>query len=400
VPVSGLVQPLAEVIAQHIEATSEGCISFATFMDLALYHPEQGYYAAGSQQLGPQGDFITASHLGSDFGELLADQLAEMWSGLGCPDPFDVVEMGAGQGQLTHQVLGRLAAVHSDCFKALSYTLIETSPALQAAQKSALSVWQARGVSISWQALADIPPDCWTGCLFSNELVDALPVHRVTLTEAGLQEQYVTLKSGDRSFEPVLGPLSTLALADYFDKVEIALASPHYPLGYTTEVNLAALNWMAAIAERLKRGYVLTIDYGYTAQQYYNPQRIGGTLQCYNRHRHHSDPFYDVGNQDITAHVDFTTLINQGSSHGLTYLGQVPQALFLMALGLGDRLAALRTITATDGSTLQAAIQHRNYLQSLINPIGLGQFQVLLQGKGLSNAQLSLPLQGFTMPER
>lgn len=392
-------QALTGIIAQQIEDSPQRRIPFAAFMDLALYHPQHGYYGAGNQQLGPTGDFITASHLGSDFGELLADQLAEMWVRLGHPHPFDWVEMGAGQGQLAHHVLGRLETTHPNCFKAVSCTLIETSPALQAAQKRQLRSWQDQGVPIAWKALADLPPNTWTGCLFSNELVDAFPVHRVTLTDTGLQEQYVGLTpGGDRSFETVLGPLSTSALADYFKWVGIDLAPPRYPLGYTTEVNVAALTWSAAIAERLQRGYVLTIDYGYDAQRYYTPQRTQGTLQCYNRHRHHSDPFYDVGSQDITAHVDFTALINQGKAHGLECLGQRPQALFLMALGLGDRLEALRSIQATDGKTLQAAIQHRNHLQSLINPIGLGQFQVLLQGKGLSPQALSCPLKGFSNP--
>lgn len=369
-------------------------------MELALYHPEHGYYASGHQQLGPSGDFITASHLGNDFGALLAEQLVDMWARLGHPQPFDIIEMGAGQGQLADHLIGQITAAHPDCRRALQYTLIETSPALQQAQQRQLSPWQARGIPIRWQALDEIPPDRWTGCLFSNELVDAFPVHRVTLTDQGLQEQYVGLKSDrDHTFGTVLGPLSTPALADYFDLVGITLAPPNYPIGYTTEVNLAALAWSTAIAARLKRGYVLTIDYGHTAQRYYNPQRTAGTLQCYNRHRHHSDPFHDVGRQDITAHVDFTALINQGIRHGLKPLGQCPQGLFLMALGLGDRLDALRSITAVDGPTLQAAIQRRNDLQSLINPIGLGQFQVLVQGKSLSPEERSRPLKGFCTPE-
>lgn len=399
-PASVSTSLLPGIIAQHIQASPEHRITFAAFMGLALYHPEHGYYASSHQQLGPSGDFITASHLGNDFGALLAEQLVEMWARLGHPHPFDIIEMGAGQGQLANHLIGQIAAAHPDCLRALQYTLIETSPALQQAQQRQLRPWQIQGIPIQWQALDAIPPDHWTGCLLSNELVDAFPVHRVTLKDQGLQEQYVGLQPGsDRSFGTVLGPLSTPALVDYFDLVAIRLAPPNYPIGYTTEVNLAALSWSEAIAERLQRGYVLTIDYGHTAQRYYHPQRTAGTLQCYNRHRHHSDPFQDVGRQDITAHVDFTALIHQGERHGLKQLGQCPQGLFLMALGLGDRLDALRSITAVDGPTLQAAIQHRNHLQSLINPIGLGQFQVLLQGKSLSLAERSRPLKGFSTPE-
>ena len=399
--VSATAPSLTEIITQQIQDAPERRISFATFMDLALYHPSQGYYAAGDQQLGPSGDFITASHVSRDFGELLAEQLVEMWGRLDYPHPFDLVEMGAGQGLLAGHILEHIATAHPACLQALQYTLIETSPALQRVQKQRLAPWQTQGVAIYWQTLAETPTDCWTGCFFSNELVDAFPVHRVTLTASGLQEQYVSLAfEGDRTFTNVLGPLSKPALADYFVRVGIDLTPPRYPLGYTTEVNLAALDWSATIAARLKRGYVLTIDYGHSARRYYSPQRTEGTLQCYNRHRHHSDPFFDVGHQDITAHVDFTALINQGERHGLQYLGQCPQGLFLMALGLGNRLDQLRTITATDGTTIQTAIQRRNALQSLINPIGLGQFQVLLQSKGLSPEKYQAPLTGLSTPER
>ncbi|MGC8714963.1 MAG: SAM-dependent methyltransferase, partial [Leptodesmis sp.] len=163
---------------------------------------------------------------------------------------------------------------------------------------------------------------------------------------------------------------------------------------YQTEVNLAALEWMAAVASRLQRGYVLTIDYGYSSDRYYNPVRSQGTLQCYYQHRHHSDPYRYVGQQDITAHVDFTALQKQGERWGLDTLGFTKQGLFLMALGLGDRIAALSQSTATDAKTIQDILFRRDALQRLVDPTGLGNFGVLIQSKGVPTDQLLQGLAG------
>jgi len=237
-----------------------------------------------------------------------------------------------------------------------------------------------------------------TGCFFSNELVDALPVHRVTLTAAGLQEQYVTLTGDEQQpFTPTLGPASTPQLTNYFRWLNIPLTQPPWPEGYTTEVNLAALDWLTQVAERLHRGYVLTLDYGYTADRYYSPTRSQGTLQCYYRHAHHNDPLINIGQQDITAHVDFTALERQGDRCGLSTLGHVPQALFLMALGLGDRLNQLSQLQNTDSQTVRYALQRREALHQLMNPMELGKFNVLIQGKGLTDPN-QRPPKGLTVP--
>jgi SAM-dependent MidA family methyltransferase len=397
---------LAEII-DRIQTTSLQRISFAEFMDLALYHPDYGYYAANAAILGPQGDFVTSVHLGQDFGELLAEQLAEFWQFLQRPQPFHVVEMGAGQGRMAADVLSYLRREHADCFAAMTYTLVEASAALQAEQRRCLMPWQDH---IQWQSLEAIAPDSITGCVFSNELVDAFPVHLVELRQGQLWEVFVCVdgargqEARDKGmealprFQEVLGEPSTPRLLEYFDLVGIDLLSGHYPDGYRTEVNLAALDWVAAIATRLHQGYLLTIDYGYPAHRYYSPARHQGTLQCYCRHRHHNDPYWAVGQQDITAHVDFTALERQGEQVGLQTVGFTQQAMFLMALGLGDRLAALSREPVTATHSVQTLLQRRETLRGLIDPMGVGNFGVLVQSKGLpSPAQGKLP-KGLDLP--
>ena len=391
------VPELCAIIRDRIISAPDSRLPFADFMDLALYHPQFGYYAAQTSQLGQAGDFVTSAHLSGDFAELLADQFVDMWQRLGQPRPWQLVEVGPGQGLMADSILRHLHTHHPDCLSVLHYTLVETSPALRAAQQQRLEHWQAH-LSLQWSTLIDLPTESITGCIFSNELVDALPVHRVTLTASGLQEQYVTLTTEpQRPFKTVLAAPSTPELITYFDDVGIQLTCPPYATGFTTEVNLAARRWLQQVAAKLQRGYLLTIDYGYEADRYYSPSRSQGTLQCYTRHAHHDDPLVNIGQQDITAHVDFTTLQIQGKQSGLVTLGQVPQALFLMALGLGDRLNALTQLQATDRDTLNRALHRRDALHQLINPLGLGQFNVLVQSKGLTT-DLQKQIQGLTQP--
>lgn len=388
---------LCEIIRDRIVRSPQQRMSFATFMELALYQPDYGYYASRTTQLGMGGDFVTSAHMGTDFAELLAEQFVEMWQALGQPQPFHLIEMGAGQGLLADAVLTFVQQRYPDFLASLQYVLIDASPALKQVQQVRLERWHSQSL-VTWKQLDDIPADSMTGCFFSNELVDALPVHRVTLTEQGLQEHYVVAaERSERPFAIALGDLSTPELAHYFDALGIQLTCPPYPSGYTTEVNLAAQRWLAQVAAKLHRGYVLTIDYGYDADRYYSPTRSQGTLQCYYQHAHHDEPLINIGQQDLTAHVNFTALVQQGEHCGLETLGQTQQGLFLMALGLGDRLNALAQLQGTDSPTIRYALQQRETLHQLINPLGLGQFVVLLQGKGLTQAT-QRSLQGLTVP--
>lgn len=383
---------LLHILQETIHQAPTQRITFADFMDLVLYHPQAGYYTAKDVAIGPQGDFITSPHLSHDFGELLAVQLAEMWQHLGRPARFTLVEMGAGQGLVAADLLAYLERHYPACFETLDYQIVERSEALRRTQQRRLERWLGQ---VTWATLDDLPDDSITGCLFSNELVDALPVHLVELSDAGLQEVYVAM-GDDGTLQEALGFPSTPRLASYFLGVGVALARPQYQLGYRTEAHLAALDWMTLAAQKLRRGYMVTIDYGYSAERYYGRVRSQGTLQCYYQHAHHNDPYQHLGHQDITAHVNFTALERQGEACGLNTIGSTQQAMFLMALGLGDRLTALAQIQANDAATVNMAIQRRDRLHQLINPMGLGNFIVLVQAKGAD--LFPKPLKGLTIP--
>ncbi len=387
---------LVTAIRQKIRRHPQGRISFAEYMDAALYDPAEGYYSRGAK-LGAMGDFVTSSHLSSDFGELLAQQFVQIWEILGSPPKFDLVEMGAGQGILAVDILRFIKQKYPDFFDSITYIIVETSAALRQQQQ------QIQGANIRWLSWDELPDESLCGCCFSNELVDAFPVHRLQWQDGQWQECYVTWDEGNgeetagftAGFKEELGPLSTPALAAYFEQVGVA--DQEWPDGYTTEVNLAALSWLEMLARKLKRGYVITIDYGYEAHRYYHPQRSRGTLQCYRQHRYHDDPYCFVGEQDITAHVDFTALQRQGDRLGLDPEGFTPQALFLMALGLGDRLAALgRGSQPARGADILRVMQRREVLHGLLDPQGLGGFGVLVQSKGLAGDRP--PLKGLTTP--
>ncbi|ABW28769.1 class I SAM-dependent methyltransferase [Acaryochloris marina] len=395
---------LFQRIANRIHETPHQRITFAEFMELALYDPEQGYYATNQVQIGVAGDFFTSPHLCPDFGELLAEQFLDMWRVMGQPEPFTLVEMGAGQGLVAADVLKYLAtrkqsAEASDDYAAfwtaLRYLIVEKAEGLIAAQQRLLQPFQFSPDKVQWMGFEQLPKTGIVGCFFSNELVDALPVHQFVVQDGALQEVFVTVDAESRSFTEVISNPSTGRLAEYLVEQGIDIGAG-YEDGYRSEINLAALDWLETVSQKLDRGYVLTIDYGYLAPQYYSPQRLQGTLQCFRRHGAHQDPYAYLGHQDITAHVNFTTLKKQGLALGLTSMGYTQQGLFLMALGLGDRLVANNN--TSDISQLNEVIRRRETLQSLINPLGLGGFQVLIQGKGLNEKEQSQVLKGLQMP--
>ncbi|MEH2418820.1 class I SAM-dependent methyltransferase [Nostoc sp.] len=404
---------LCTAIAHQITTTPQQRITFAQFMDMVLYHPEHGYYSSDAVKIGFQGgDFFTSPNLCADFGELLAEQFLQMWEILGKPVPFSLVEMGAGQGLLALHILKYHQLRYPDFFRALEYIIVEKSPTLRQEQQQRL-----QDLPVRWCNLEDIPPNAIAGCFFSNELVDAFPVHQFILETGELREIYVTIQPpsqetkgesfspprigeglGERSnfaFVEVTGEPSTPQLAEYLNLLGINFAQSAYPDGYRSEINLAALDWLSIVADRLQRGYVLTIDYGYPASRYYNPRRSQGTLQCYYHHRFHDNPYINIGRQDITAHVDFTALERWGEKYNLRNVGFIQQGLFLMALGLGERIAALRD----QQQSLSQVLKRREALHQLIDPTGLGGFGVLVQSKGLDKREISQPLKGLTLPE-
>ncbi len=396
-------------ITNCIAKNSQNQITFAEYMDLVLYHPQYGYYSQEAANLGKKGDFFTSVHLGSDFGEMLAVQFLQMWEILGKPKPFSLIELGAGQGYLAADILNYLQQNQPDFLAALEYSIVEKSPGLRQNQQQRLQEFAVR-----WFQLENLPSNGITGCFFSNELFDALPVHQFTVIEGELKEIYVTTADPENNnqSENIKQPLNQFnnlllnnllkeitdipsipQIKEYFQMLGVDITT--YPDEYRSEVNLKALDLLSAIADKLQRGYLLTIDYGYPANRYYNPRRSQGTLQCYWQHQRHNNPYINIGKQDITAHIDFTALEIWGDRCGLSKVGFTQQGLFLMALGLGKRIAEL-SYTQTSVPKL---IKRRDSLQQLLDPLGLGGFGILIQSKGLLETEQNQLLQGFYEPQ-
>ncbi|MDJ0532863.1 MAG: class I SAM-dependent methyltransferase [Xenococcaceae cyanobacterium MO_207.B15] len=373
-------QALYKIVLKFITESPHSRITFAEYMDLVLYHPEYGYYSSPVVDIGKKGDFFTSVALGKDFGELLAIQLQEMWQKLGYPKLFTVVEMGAGNGNLAKDILSYWSSNNPEIIAHLQYIIVEKSLSLKQIQQAALQEFNGR-IDIKWQSWEYLLDDSLVGCCFSNELIDAFAVHQVMIDSDKLQEIYLTVEND--SIKEIQDDLSTEDIYKYFDLVAIDWTNREYPKNYRTEVNLAALDWLNTVSKKLQQGYILTIDYGYPAVKYYHPQRSQGTLQCYYQHRRHNNPYVNLGQQDITAHIDFTALENQGKLVDLETLGLTKQGMFLMALGIGDRLTEL----SSGKYNVMEILQRRDALHQLINPMGLGDFGVLIQGKNLTKDQ-------------
>lgn len=379
---------LVRVIHDRINNSSQQRITFADYMESVLYHPQYGYYASTAERISESGDFLTSPHLADDFGEMLTIQLYQIWQILGEPQLFRIVEMGAGRGVLAAQILEYSSRSYPEFFRSIDYIIIEAAPAMIIAQQSGL-----KDLPVRWCEWTEIPDRSIVGCFLSNELIDAFGVHQVVVVEDKLQEVYVTIGDKDRVFNETIDELSTDRLETYWQLNQINLLSGKYPDGYRTEVNLAALRWLEQVFKKLQRGYIISIDYGYTAERYYNPMRAQGTLQCYYQHAYHNDPYINIGNQDLTAHVDFTALQNQGELLGLQTVGFIQQGMFLMALGLGERITAI----SSSGGDIQSLLHRRQNLHQLIDPMGLGKFGVLIQSRGLTPKEQDVLLVGLSI---
>jgi SAM-dependent MidA family methyltransferase len=365
-----LVAAIVSEIAQF------GPIPFVRFMDLALYHPQFGYYMRppdeGTERIGWSGDFYTSSDVHSILGQALAKQARQIDILLGHPTPFTVVEMGAGKGLLARDFLQAILVGQDSLSERLRYVLIERSPAMQDLQRKNLAPWLNKPGLVTWvENLDSLAPQSVTGLFFSNELVDAFPVHRIQIGGGQAQELFVDYHDG--KFVEVLKPLSTPQLAAYLRRLKLTL-----PEGYRTEINLVALEWMSQVAEALHRGIVLTIDYGHTAQDLYGPDRPSGTFLCYYHQMASDNPFERIGLQDMTAHVDFSSLATAGQDAGLSVTGFTNQMSFLMGLGIEDLIAQLEP----ESPEFRAAIH-------LLKPDGMGRtFKILVQHKGFDRPAL------------
>ena len=345
-----LREHMAKEIRQH-----GGWISFARYMELALHAPGLGYYASGAQKFGARGDFVTAPELGSLFGRTLARQLKEF-------SASPILELGAGSGALAETLLQELSC---------EYFILETSAALRERQRERL------GGRVSF---IDRLPERWRGIVLANEVADAMPVHVVGWTEHGIVERGVSL-TGDRfswSERPVTGELAKEA------------TSIRVPAPYVSEIGLAAPAWLRTLCERLDQGLILVIDYGFPRHEYYHPQRSSGTLMCHYRHQAHADPFLRPGEEDITAHVDFSALAAAARETGVPVLGYATQAQFLVNCGITDVLAEANAENALHYAPIAAQAQ------KLLSPAEMGElFKVLAVGRGIDR-----PLLGFSRGDR
>ncbi|MBF0506043.1 MAG: SAM-dependent methyltransferase [Nitrospirae bacterium] len=380
---------LKQKIIDKIRA--EGPISFETFMSMALYDPESGYYTRESTEIGRAGDFYTSPHLHRIFGIMIGRQIEEMWGIIGKPDRFSIVEMGAGMGYLAKDMLDYIST--KELFGHIDYTIIELNPVIRDRQKSLLKDYAGK---MSW---VSGPGDIGTitGCFLSNELLDALPVHLVTMGDM-LTEIFVSIgdKQGDdqdNQFIEVQVPCDN-NIKSYLKEFSIDL-----PAGYKTEINLKIRNWLEDISGKLEKGFVLTIDYGYSSAEYYSEERSTGTLLCYHKHQLNEDPYQHIGEQDITAHVNFSAVKKWGEALGLRTDGYCPQGTYLVALGIDEAITQLFGDSPDPFPTPKSVPLFGDPFQmaqikGLIFPQGMGaSHQVMVQSKGIDAARL----RGFTL---
>jgi len=367
---------LRRFIFSQIE--KRGAVPFSQFMEWCLYHPDEGYYRSEEMEIGRDGDFYTSPCVHPLFGGLIAKQLSQMSERLGGAF-FDVAEQGGGKGFLCKDIFHWAKQKAPAFYERLRYHLIEASPHLLKEQKEKLGEHQKEG-KVFW-----IDPEAFEqgkavieGCFLSNELVDAFPVHQVIFDRGILKEVYVTQDRGQ--LKERWGELSDPRIASYFQSMDVALQE-----GQRAEVNLKALDWVEKVARCLKKGFVLTIDYGYLAKELYGPHRREGTLLCYYQHRSSVNPYERLGEQDMTSHVNFSGLIQKGEELGLHLTGFAPQYRFLLALGILQEMESLgRDLSEMDALRMRLSLKH------LIEPErGMGEvFKVLIQHKGMDQPPL------------
>lgn len=358
--------PAFESVRQRLRA--EGRLTFAAFMAEALHGPD-GYYTRRPRLGGAEADFFTSPELHPAFGALLGRLAWAVWDALDRPDSFDLVEHGPGTGVLCRDLLTWADHDAADFARTIRYRLLEVSEPLRATQRATLSAAGLLDGRVTWDEGGPV-----RGLSLANEVVDALPVHAVVVREGGLLERYVTLDGDSLTWQE--DAPSTPALAAYFERLSVRPGE-----GCLAEVNLAGVEWAEQVADSLDAGALLVLDYGYPAAELYAPERRFGTLLTYRQHQLGSDPLQHVGLQDITAHIDFTSLARAGERRGLETVGLISQASLLRRLGLDIYLQRLDRMPLR-GRELDA---NRRALLALAEPDGLGRIQGLLQTRQLAH---------------
>ncbi|UCH48583.1 MAG: SAM-dependent methyltransferase [Betaproteobacteria bacterium] len=359
-----------EHICQRIES-EDGWVPFAVYMDLALYAPQLGYYAAGSRKFGADGDFVTAPEMTPLFGQAVAYQVAqilEVTSG-------GIFELGAGSGALAVAMMEELERLG---FSPERYTILEPSPELtQRQQQRIRGSLPAMFDRFAW---ADRLPERFVGVVIGNEVLDALPAHILAWRDEGLMERGVAVHDGKLVWDERPASQAICAVAE-----SIAVTAP-----YASEISPATVDMVGRLGHCLERGAALFIDYGFPRAEYYHPQRSSGTLMCHYRHHVHDDPFFLPGLQDITSHVDFTAVAQAGTDAGCRLAGYATLAQFLLNCGITELLAR------TPAEQAAAYLSRAAPVQKLLSPAEMGElFKVIALSRGIDT-----PLLGFTVGDR
>jgi SAM-dependent MidA family methyltransferase len=355
---------------------SEGVMSFRDFMQAALYDAELGYYNTERLKIGAAGDYYTSSNVHPAFGAILAQAFVGLWKAVDSKNglPFNLVEMGAGSGQLALDILSALQQEQGEFFGRTRYTIVEQSPVMRERQAEKLREF---GERVGWRAFAELEP-C-AAIFFSNELVDAMPVHRLRFNRERIEELYVTVESNEPKGEPRLalkwGNPSRPELLNYLNRTQVKFFE-----GQIIEINLEAISWIEHLSHLLEKGFLVTIDYGDLAYHLYSMERREGTLRCFYKHTMTDKPLERVGEQDITASVNFSALIDYGTDYGFEKVSYERQTNFLFRYGLIERIAAMEAADTIDD------LQKRLTLKNLFVPGGVSDnFRVLIQKREMSN---------------
>jgi SAM-dependent MidA family methyltransferase len=361
------VSILRDIAAHYDRETGGGWISFARYMELALYSPGLGYYAAGAHKFGEAGDFITAPELSPLYGRTVARQAAEIMA----QSAANLLELGAGSGKLAVDMLAELEQLGS---LPESYAILEVSADLRARQQTLVREHLPHLLDrVRW---LDELPERFSGAIVANEVLDALPVHLLHWRDSAITERGVA--ADENGFTWQERAISDPVLLHAAQQITV-------PDDYVSEICLAARGLINSLAQRLDQGAMLFIDYGFGAREFYHPQRRSGTLMCHYRHHAHDDPFFLPGLQDITAHVNFTDIAECGIDAGLELLGYTSQAFFLINCGITGLIGDIPPENLRDYLPLSAQ------LQKLTSPAEMGElFKVIALGKGMAN-----PLSGF-----
>ncbi len=351
-----------------------GPIPFARFMELALYHSAGGYYCQPAPRVGRGGDFKTSSHQSPWFGRMVARQIEAIREAAGSADSFSVVEFGPGEGWLAHDILGAIESA-GPLPAPLEYILIEQSAPARERIRERLARWMEGSPDAPAARLEANPPENIEGLILAHEFLDALPVHILAGTESGLAERYVELCGENLSFTE--GPLSDERLEGWLGELGVELET-----GQIAEVCLQANEWTEAIGRRLRRGGMLIFDYGFSSRVLYHPSRREGTIRGYRAHMMTEDPLESPGETDLTAHVDFSSILRSAETCGLSLAGFTDQSHYLLDLGLAEALQA------ETGSEMEGASERRSAM-GLLDPAGLGSaIKVMLLTRGLEGAGL------------